>query len=588
MHRFAHSPFPSPVDDSRKHQGTVTISEEFRSAIDGNATSYGDDGFSSFLRRAFLASAGYDDDDLDRPIIGIAATTSDFNTCHRDMPQLIEAVKRGILEAGGLPMVFPTISLGEILTSPTSMIYRNLMAMDTEEMLSALPIDGSVLLGGCDKTVPAQLMAAASNDKPVLLEVVGPMMTGDWRGQRLGACTDCRRLWADYRGDALTSSQIKEARSNLATTAGTCAVMGTASTMACLSETLGLLLPGGATPPAARGERLNHGVKTGRRIVEMVREGLTPDKILTPAAFENALAVLAAIGGSTNAIVHLLAVARRADVALSLDDFETGPADVPLLVDCKPSGQGYLVDFDASGGVPALLKELAPHLNLNALGGSGQRLADYLADIEAREDWQATLRPLSDPLGPAGSLVILRGSLVPDGAVLKVSAASPHLFEHTGPVIVIDWPQSPLEILDDPELEVTADHVLILRGAGPVGAGMPEAGALPIPKKLAAQGVRDMVRISDARMSGTSYGTVILHGEPEGAIPGPLSIVRTGDTVRLSVENRSVDLLISEEELHHRLASFERPESSNTRRGWKRLFNETVLPGSEGADLSFL
>ncbi|MGO3147890.1 MAG: dihydroxy-acid dehydratase [Leucobacter sp.] len=560
---------------------------EFLSAIEANGTSYGDEGFGSFLRRAFLASAGYDDTDLDRPIIGIAATNSDFNTCHRDMPQLVESVKRGILEAGGLPMVFPTISLGEILTSPTSMLYRNLMAMDTEEMLSALPIDGSVLLGGCDKTVPAQLMAAASNTKPVLVEVVGPMMTGNWRGQRLGACTDCRRLWADYRGNAISGAQILEARGNLATTAGTCAVMGTASTMACLAETLGMLLPGGATPPAARGERLNHGVKTGRRIVEMVREGLTPDTVLTREAFENALKVLAAIGGSTNAIVHLLAIARRAGVDLSLKDFETVAADIPLLVDCKPAGKGYLMDFDASGGVPALLKELEPRLNLEVSGGSGEKLGDYLATIPAREDWQDVLRPLSDPLGPEGSLVILRGSLVPNGSVLKVAAASEHLLEHTGPAIVIDWPADPVEILDDPDLEVTADHVLIFRGAGPVGAGMPEAGAVPIPQKLAAQGVRDMVRISDARMSGTSYGTVVLHGEPEAALGGPLAAVQTGDLVRLSVANRTVDLLVPEEEVQRRLASFVPPENK-PERGWKRLYSDTVLPSSEGADLSFL
>ena len=559
----------------------------FLSAIDGNGTSYGDEGFGSFLRRAFLASAGYDDTDLNRPIIGIAATNSDFNTCHRDMPKLVEAVKRGIYEAGGLPMEFPTISLGEILTSPTSMLYRNLMAMDTEEMLSALPIDGAVLLGGCDKTVPAQLMAAASNSKPVLVEVVGPMMTGNWRGQRLGACTDCRRLWADFRGGAISGDQLLEARSNLATTAGTCAVMGTASTMACLSETLGLLLPGGATPPAARGERLNHGVQTGRRIVEMVREDLTPDKILTREAFENAVKVLAAIGGSTNAIVHLLAVARRAGVDLVLSDFERAASGIPLLVDCKPAGSGYLMDFDASGGVPSLLKELEPRLNLDTLGASGQRLGDYLGTLPPREAWQSSLRPLSDPLGPEGSLVVLRGSLVPNGSVLKVAAASEHLLEHTGPAIVIDWPTDPVSVLDDPALDVTPDHILIFRGAGPVGAGMPEAGAVPIPKKLAEQGVRDMIRISDARMSGTSYGTVVLHGEPEAALGGPLAAVQTGDLVRLSVSNRTVDLLVPEEEVQRRLEGFV-PKTDRPERGWKRLYAETVLPGSEGADLSFL
>lgn len=561
--------------------------QDFSSAVDSNGTSYGDPEFGSYLRRAFLASAGYDDTDLNRPIIGIASTKSDFNTCHRAMPELIESVKRGVLQAGGLPMEFPTISLGEILTTPTSMIYRNLMAMDTEEMLSALPIDGAVLLGGCDKTVPAQLMAAASSTKPVLVEVVGPMMTGNWRGQRLGACTDCRRLWGEHRGGKLTESEIHEARSNLATTAGTCAVMGTASTMACLSETLGMLLPGGATPPAARGERLTHGVKTGRRIVEMVRENLTPNKILTRESFENAVKVLAAIGGSTNAIVHLLAVARRAGVSLTIDDFEEIAVDVPLLVDCKPSGKNYLVDFDNDGGVPALLKVLEPVLNLNTVGGSGEKLGEYLSGIASKKDWQKTLHSLEDPLGPVGSLVILKGSLVPDGSVLKVSAASPHLLEHTGPAIVIDWPDDPVAILDDPNLEVTPEHILILRGAGPVGSGMPETGALPIPKKLADIGVRDMVRISDSRMSGTSYGTVILHGEPEAALGGPLAAVQTGDLIRLSVKNRTVDLLVSEEEIVRRLKTHERPLPLE-KRGWKRLYHDSVLPSSQGADLSFL
>lgn len=357
--------------------------------------------------------------------------------------------------------------------------------------------------------------------------------------------------------------------------------------MACLSETLGLLLPGGATPPAARGERLTHGAKTGRRIVEMVREDLTPDKILTREAFENAVKVLAALGGSTNAIVHLLAVARRADVQLSLDDFEDVAADVPLLVDCKPSGAGYLMDFDADGGLPSLLKELESELHLDVLGGSGQRLGDYLEDVGGHQDWNTTLHTLSDPLKPAGSLVIMKGSLVPDGSVLKVSAASPHLLEHTGPAIVIDWPDDPVAILDDPDLDVTPDHVLILRGAGPVGCGMPETGALPIPRKLADRGVRDMVRISDSRMSGTSYGTVILHGEPEAALGGPLAAVRTGDLVRVSVKERSVDLLVPDDEVRQRIENYT-SSAPVPARGWKRLYHDSVLPSSQGADLSFL
>ncbi|HEY0697405.1 MAG TPA: dihydroxy-acid dehydratase [Micromonospora sp.] len=561
--------------------------EEFTSAVDRNRTAYGDDGFSRFLRRAFLASRGYDDIDLDRPVVGIAVTTSDYNTCHRDMPALLEAVRRGVLEAGGLPMDFPTISLGEILTSPTSMLFRNLMAMDTEEMIRALPMDAAVLLGGCDKTVPAQLMAAASSDKPVLLEVVGPMMTGSWRGQRMGACTDCRRVWAQRRAGELTAEDVTEARSELVTTAGTCAVMGTASTMACLTETLGMMLPGGATPGASTGERLRHGVATGRRAVELARRGgPVPRQILTRDAFENAVKVLAALGGSTNVLVHLVAVARRAGVDLSLADFDTIGAKVPLLVDCKPSGANYMEDFHRSGGLPALLKELEPHLATSTLGISGQTLAEQLAGTRPRAQWQRVIRPLDDPLGPPGALAVLTGSLAPNGAVIKTSAASPHLLRHTGPAFVVDAGQDIAAILDDPDLDITPDHVLVLRFAGPVAAGMPEAGALPIPAKLGRQGVRDMVRVSDARMSGTSYGTVVLHCDPEAAVGGPLAVIRNGDLVRLDVPARRLDLLVDEAELQRRLAGFVPPPLPE--RGWRRLYAETVLPPSQGADLSFL
>ncbi|SCL29116.1 dihydroxy-acid dehydratase [Micromonospora inyonensis] len=561
--------------------------QEFTSAVDRSRTAYGDEGFSRFLRRAFLASRGYDDIDLDRPVVGIAVTTSDYNTCHRDMPALLEAVRRGVLEAGGLPLDFPTISLGEILTSPTSMLFRNLMAMDTEEMIRALPMDAAVLLGGCDKTVPAQLMAAASSDKPVMLEVVGPMMTGSWRGQRMGACTDCRRLWGEHRAGNLTSSDVTEARSELVTTAGTCAVMGTASTMACMAETLGMMLSGGATPGASTGERLRHGAATGRRAVELARQGApAPRQVLTRDAFENAIKVLAALGGSTNALVHMVAVARRAGVDLSLADFDTIGAKVPLLVDCKPSGANYMEDFHRSGGLPALLKELEPHLTTSTVGISGRSLADLLTDTDPRADWQHVIRPLDDPLGPPGALAVLTGSLAPNGAVIKTSAASPSLMQHTGPAFVVDADQDIASILDDPDLDVTPDHVLVLRFAGPIAAGMPEAGALPIPAKLARSGTRDMVRISDARMSGTSYGTVVLHCDPEAAAGGPLAAVRNGDLIRLDIPARRLDLLVDEAEVQRRLADFTPPPLPE--RGWRRLYAETVLPPSQGADLSFL
>lgn len=557
------------------------------SVIDNSRTSYGDDGFSRYLRRAFLASAGYDDESLDRPVIGIAVTSSDYNTCHRDMPALLAAVRRGVQQAGGLPMDFPTVSLGEILTSPTTMLYRNLMAMDTEEMIRALPMDAAVLLGGCDKTVPAQLMAAASAEKPVLLEVVGPMMTGSFRGERLGACTDCRRFWGKHRGGELDEAEITAVRNELVTTSGTCTVMGTASTMACMTETLGMMLPGGATPPAVSGARLRHATATGRRAVEMARTGgPLPQEIMTEAAFHNAIRVLAAIGGSTNALIHLIAVARRAGVKLTLGDFDTVGADTPLLVDCKPSGSGYMEDLHRSGGLPALLKELAPLLDQDTVGVSGSRLGELAAEQQPREDWQGTIRPLEQPLGPPGALAVLKGSLAPNGAVIKTSAASPDLMSHTGPAIVIDDAATAAEILDDPDLDVTPDHVLVLRNAGPVGSAMPEAGALPIPAKLAKQGIRDMVRISDARMSGTSYGTVVLHCDPESAVGGPLAAVRDGDLIRLDVENRTLDLLIPAEELAERLTSFVPP--TPPARGWRRLYADTVLPASEGADLAFL
>ncbi|MFG1951680.1 dihydroxy-acid dehydratase [Micromonospora sp. NPDC048830] len=561
--------------------------EEFTSAVDRSRTAYGDDGFSRFLRRAFLASRGYDDIDLDRPVVGIAVTTSDYNTCHRDMPALLAAVRRGILEAGGLPMDFPTISLGEILTSPTSMLFRNLMAMDTEEMIRALPMDAAVLLGGCDKTVPAQLMAAASSDKPVMLEVVGPMMTGSWRGQRMGACTDCRRLWGEHRAGNLTSADVTEARGELVTTAGTCAVMGTASSMACMAETLGMMLPGGASPGASTGERLRHGVATGRRAVELARQGTpAPRQVLTRDAFENAVKVLAALGGSTNVLVHMIAVARRAGVDLSLADFDTIGAKVPLLVDCKPSGANYMEDFHRAGGLPALLKELAPHLETSTVGVSGHSLADLLTETNPRADWQHVIRPLDDPLGPPGALAVLTGSLAPNGAVIKTSAASPSLMQHTGPAFVVDADQDIASILDDPELDITPDHILVLRFAGPIAAGMPEAGALPIPAKLARNGVRDMVRISDARMSGTSYGTVVLHCDPEAAAGGPLAAVRNGDLIRLDIPARRLDLLVDEAEVQRRLTGFTPPPLPE--RGWRRLYATTVLPPSQGADLSFL
>jgi dihydroxy-acid dehydratase len=552
----------------------------------GRLTSYGDPGFSRYLRSAFLSGAGYDRTDLGKPVVGIANLTSDYNPCHQLMPQLVAAVSRGVLEAGGLPFVFPTISLGETLLSPTAMMFRNLAAMETEELIRAQPMDSVVLLGGCDKTVPAQLMAAAVSEVPVILEVVGPMMTGSWRGERLGACTDCRRFWSRYRGGELSDTEITQIEGELVPTAGTCMVMGTASTMAAIAETLGMMLPGGATAPAPTGARLRHAVETGRRAAELARGGPPPREVLTKDAFENAIRVLAAAGGSTNAVIHLLAVARRAGAGVCLDDFDRLAREVPLLVNLRPSGENYMQDFHAAGGVPTLLKVLEPMLATDHVGVSGQTLAEHLASVEQPAPWQQVIATLDEPRGPASALAVLRGTLAPDGAVIKVSAATEALMQHQGPALVFDSPEEAAHRLDDRNLEVSEDTVLVLRNAGPIAAGMPEAGSLPIPRALAERGVRDMVRVSDARMSGTSYGTVVLHCCPESAAGGALALVEDGDQIRLDVSGRRIDLLVADEELTARRRTL--PSRPQPARGWARLYADTVLPASQGADLNFL
>ena len=549
-------------------------------------TSYGDQGFSRFLRGAFLAAAGYDGEDLNRPLVGISDLRSDYNPCHRGMGEIIENVKRGVLQGGALPMVFPTMSLGETLLSPTSMLFRNLLAMETEELIRAQPMDAVVLIGGCDKTVPAQMMAAAVSEVPVILEVTGPMITNTWQGERLGACTDCRRMWAKYRAGDIGESEVSTVEGALATTSGTCMVMGTASTMACMAEALGLMLPGGATPPSPTGARLRHATETGRRAAELAHNPVTPSQILDRAGFLNAIRVLAAIGGSTNAIVHLLAVARRAKVDITLRDFDLVAAQTPLLLDLKPSGSGYMEDFDQAGGLPTLMKELAPLLDLEHIGISGKSLGNELLDVAPPQPWQSTIRTLGKPLGPVGALAVLSGTLAPDGAVIKTSAATQALMQHTGPAIVFESSDDVAARIDDPDLVVTADHVLVLRNSGPVGAGMPESGSMAIPRKLAELGVTDMVRVSDARMSGTSYGTVVLHCAPESAVGGPLSLVRDGDLIRLDVAARRIDLLVDDVELEARRLNITRKPSAA--RGWLRLYQDHVLQADTGADMDFL
>lgn len=554
--------------------------------VDRKLTNYGDPGFSKFLRRAFLASAGLDAEDLTRPVVGVVNTSSDFTTCHRDMPQLIEHVKRGVLEAGGLPFVFPVMSLGEILTNPTTMLFRNLMAMELEEQLTSQPMDAVVLLGGCDKTVPAELMAAASADIPAIALVVGPMSVGNYKGERLGACTDCRRMWTDFRAGDIDEVQLAEVNQELAPTAGTCMVMGTASTMACVVEAMGMSLPFAGTAPAVSAERLRLGVATGRRAVEIAASDRRPSQIMTEGAMRNAITVLAAISGSTNAIIHLTAIARRLGLTLNLDDFNEIASRTPLLVDCKPAGRNYLPDMHRDGGVPTLLKTLEPLLDLDVITITGQTLREVLADQKSPQDWQETIRTLEDPLGPVGALVTLKGSLAPDGAVIKVAAASAHLLVHEGTAAVFDSLADLETRLDNESLGLTPEHVLVMRNIGPIGAGMPEAGSIPIPKYLARQGVRDMVRVSDGRMSGTAYGTIVLHCAPEAALGGLLALVKDGDRIRLDVPNRTIDLLVEESELEKRRAALQLPTLPS--RGWRRLYASTVMQAPDGADLDFL
>jgi dihydroxy-acid dehydratase len=551
-------------------------------------THYGDPDFALYLRRSFARSMGYGEAMLERPVVGICNTASGFNNCHRLLPELIAAVERGVLAAGGLPLVFPTISLGEPFLSPTSLMFRNLMSMDVEEMIRAQPMDAVVLVGGCDKTVPALLMGALSADKPALLLVAGPMMTGRHREARLGACTDCRRFWAEYRGGRIDEPEIRRIETRLATTAGTCPVMGTASTMACLAETLGMTLPGTATIPAVHADRLRAGEASGMRAVALAREaGPTPRQIVTPAAVENALTVLLAIGGSTNGILHLAAIAGRAGIEVPLQRLDELSERTPVLVDLKPTGPHYMEDLFAAGGLGAVLRELQPLLHLETTSVTGETLSARLA---GEPDWvnRSVVRPIAQPVSEVGGLVALFGSLAPGGAILKRSAADPRLFEHEGRAVVFASLDDLAARVDDPDLAVAPDDILVLQNAGPKsGTGMPEAGYLPMPARLARAGVKDMVRISDARMSGTAFGTIVLHVTPEAAVGGPLGLVQSGDRIRLSVAGRRLDLLVPEDELARRRAASPAPPPAPAR-GYAKLYHDHVLPADFGCDFDFL
>jgi dihydroxy-acid dehydratase len=551
-------------------------------------TNYGDRDFSLYLRRSFAQSMGLSRTMLEKPVVGIAYTPSGFNNCHRHFPELLEAVKRGVLAAGALPVEFPTISLGEVFLSPTSLKFRNLMAIDTEEMVRAQPMDAVVLMGGCDKTVPAQLMGAISAGRPAVGLVAGPMMTGRHRGERLGACTDCRRFWARYRAGDIDTDEISAVEGQLAVTAGTCAVMGTASTMACIAEALGLILPGTAAIPAVHADRLRAAEATGAAAVKLIGTKRTPERLVNEKSVENALRVLLAIGGSTNGIIHLTAIAGRAGVKVSLEQLNVLSDSTPVLVNLKPVGNGYMEDFFAAGGMGALLRELKPMLHLDCMTVTGETLGERLDDDAERWVDRAIIAALDKPLEPSGGLVALFGNLAPKGAILKRSAADAKLFEHEGRAVVFSSLADLAARIDDPALDVTPHDVLVLQNAGPHAPEcMPEAGYLPIPKKLAQRGVKDMIRVSDARMSGTAFGTVVLHVTPDSASGGPLGLVRNGDRIRLSVKARRVELMIDDAELKRRAAAAPKP-AAKPERGYAKLFAEQILGADEGCDFGFL
>jgi dihydroxy-acid dehydratase len=541
----------------------------------------------AFVHRSWMKAEGYAPDVFDgRPVVGICNSWSELVNCNVHLRALADAVKRGVWEAGGFPLEFPTLSLGEPFVKPTTMLYRNLMAMDVEEAVRSNPIDAVVLLCGCDKTTPAQLLGAASADLPAIMLPGGPMLKGRWKGEEIGSGTDAFKYANLHRQGHITDEEFVAVEAGLSRSAGHCMVMGTASTMTSLAESLGMTLPGAASIPAVDSRRYALAQATGRRAVDLAREALRPSRILTTAALENAITALMALGGSTNGVIHLTALAGRLGIELPLERFDEISAGTPVLADVKPSGAHLMEDFYYGGGVPALLREIAGLLDLSALTVTGRTLGEELE--AAPEADGAAVRRRAAPLSDVGGTVILRGSLAPNGAVLKRSAASPHLLSHRGRALVFSSQLELLARIDDPDLEVDADTVLVLQGAGPVGApGMPEWGQMPIPRKLLDAGVTDMVRVSDARMSGTSYGTVVLHVAPESAVGGPLGLVRTGDEIELDVETRRIDLLVEDAELDRRRAAWQPPERA-FERGYGRLFLDHVLQADEGCDFDFL
>jgi dihydroxy-acid dehydratase len=540
-----------------------------------------------FQNRSALRSIGIDVDRFHgRPVIGIANSWSELNNCNITLRDVAQAVKRGVLAAGGLPLEFPTISLGEEFMKPTAMLYRNLMAMDVEETLRANPIDGVVLLSNCDKTGPAQLMGAASAGLPAIQVNGGPRAAGKFRGKEIGSGTDLWKYWDEYRTGRLSGQEWRQLEACMSCGAGACNVMGTASTMSAIAEALGMMLPGTSTLAASEAGRMVAAEDSGRRIVDLVEKNIRPKDVMTAAAFDNAIRLCMAIGGSTNAIIHLNAIAGRLGIDLPLQRFDELSRDTPCLVNLKPSGEYLVHALHDAGGVPAVMKEIEVKLNTDCLTVTGNTVRENLADVRCLD--RRVIRPLSEPMTTEGAVAILWGNLVPGGAVIKISAASPHLSQHQGKAVVFENYSDMLMRIDDPELEVTPDSVLVLKNCGPKGVpGMPEWGAIPIPVKLQKAGITDMVRISDGRMSGTSYGTVVLHSCPEAAAGGPLAVVETGDVIRLDVPQRSLELLVSDDEVAARLGKW-KPTATAHSRGYPRLYIDQVLQANQGCDFKFL
>jgi dihydroxy-acid dehydratase len=546
------------------------------------------DDLRSASHRGRAMQMGYGPKDWEgRPVIAILNTWSDINPCHAHFKHRVEDVKRGVLQAGGFPLELPAISLAEIYVKPTTMLYRNMLAMEAEELLRSHPVDGAVLMGGCDKTTPGLLLGATSAGLPAIYVPAGPMLRGNWHGRELGSGTDSWKYWNERKAGTITAEEWVSVQAGMSRSYGTCMTMGTASTMTALAESIGMSLPGASSILAADSAHMRMCAESGRRIVDMVWEDLTPARIQTPAAFQNAVIVAMAMGCSTNAVIHLIAQARRAGCELSLADFDRASRRIPVIANVRPSGDKYLMeDFYYAGGLPGLMTRLTGELDLDALTVTGKTLGENIAGAAVYND--DVIRSLDNPIYPEGALAVLKGNLAPDGCVIKPSAADPRLLTHTGPALVFDDYPSMRAALDDEELEVTPQHVLILRNAGPQGGpGMPEWGMLPLPTKLLKQGVRDMLRLSDARMSGTSYGACVLHIAPESFIGGPLALVRTGDLISIDVANRSIHLHVTDADLAVRRAAWS-PPAARYERGYGWMFNRHIRPANEGCDFDFL